>query len=136
MDVSCDVPEDGLWVMADSDRIDQVLANLLDNAIKFTPDAGKITLSAVNTGDACRITIADTGIGVLPEDREKIFERFYTADHAHTSGKGTGLGLSICQRIMDMHGQRLELLDTQEGTAFAFTLPLASPPETGKESVS
>ena len=60
-----------------------------------------------------------------PEDREKIFDRFFTADRAHTAGKGTGLGLSICKRIMDMHGQSIRLLDTEEGAAFRFTLKTA-----------
>ena len=54
--------------------------------------------------------------------RARVFDRFFTADRAHTAGKGTGLGLSICQRIMEMHGQSLRLKDTEEGTAFVFTL--------------
>ena len=60
-----------------------------------------------------------------PEDRDRIFDRFFTGDRAHTSGKGTGLGLSICQRIMEMHGQTIRLLDTAEGAAFRFTLEYA-----------
>ena len=60
-----------------------------------------------------------------PEDREKIFDRFFTADRAHTAGKGTGLGLSICRRILEMHGQSIRLLDTEEGAAFRFTLQAA-----------
>ena len=67
----------------------------------------------------------DNGIGILPEDQPRVFERFFTADRAHTAGKGTGLGLSICQRIMEMHGQSIRLLDVEEGTAFAISLPLA-----------
>ena len=68
------------------------------------------------------------GTGVAEEDREKIFDRFFTADRAHTSGKGTGLGLSISRRIMEMHGQSLRLLDTDEGAAFRFTLEHAEAP--------
>ena len=112
-------------VRADSDRIEQVVVNLLDNAIKFTPQGGRITLTTQAEKDICTVTVADNGVGIAPEDREKVFERFFTADRAHTAGKGTGLGLSICQRIMEMHGQTLKLLDTQEGTAFAFTLEMA-----------
>ena len=63
-----------------------------------------------------------SGCGVAPEDRDRIFDRFFTADRAHTAGKGTGLGLSICKRIMEMHGQSIRLLDTEEGAAFRFTL--------------
>ena len=68
------------------------------------------------------MTVANNGAGIAPEDRGRVFERFFTADRAHTSGKGTGLGLSICQRIMQMHGQSIRLDDTEEGTSFTFTL--------------
>ena len=125
-DVSCGLEEDACPVRADSDRIEQVVINLLDNAIKFTPEGGKITLeSAVKDGTA-EITVRDSGNGVAPEDRDKIFDRFFTADRAHTAGKGTGLGLSICKRIMEMHGQSIRLLETGEGAAFRFTLEYAS----------
>ena len=90
---------------------------------------GKITLSSAVRGDTAEITVQDDGIGVAPEDREKIFDRFFTADRAHTAGKGTGLGLSICKRIMDMHSQSLRLLDTESGAAFRFTLEHAEAPE-------
>ena len=108
---------------ADHDRIEQVIINLLDNAIKFTPDGGKITLSVKHSGDSCQMVVSDNGSGIAQEDRGRIFERFFTVDRAHTSGKGTGLGLSICQRIMQMHGESIRLLDTEEGAAFLFTLP-------------
>ena len=125
MDVDCDFDPEPCFVHADSARVDQVLVNLVDNAIKFTPDGGLITLRVRTENGLCTVTVQDNGVGILPEDRPRVFERFFTADRAHTSGKGTGLGLSICQRIMEMHGQRIRLLDTEEGTAFAFTLPLA-----------
>lgn len=122
MDLQCDFADEPCMVRADADRIEQVVVNLLDNAIKFTPDGGTITLSTAVSRDLCTVTVADNGIGVSPEDRSRVFERFFTADRAHTAGKGTGLGLSICQRILEMHGQSLRLLDTEEGAAFAFTL--------------
>ena len=126
MEVICDFPDDPCIVRADSDRIEQVVVNLVDNAIKFTPDTGdgRMTLSTRAEDGLCTVTVADNGVGILPEDRPHIFERFFTEDRAHTAGKGTGLGLSICQRIMEMHGQSIRLLDTEEGTALAFTLPL------------
>ena len=128
MEVDCRFPEEAVQVLADSDRIEQVAANLLDNAIKFTPEGGKITWSVVVEDGRVTVTITDTGCGIPPEDRSRVFERFFTADRAHTSGNGTGLGLSICQRIMEMHGERISLLDTREGTAFAFTLKAAENP--------
>ena len=123
-------------VAGDSGRIEEVVINLLDNAIKFCGEEGKIILETVHRGDHAEVTVWDSGISVPPEDREKIFDRFFTADRAHTSGKGTGLGLSICQRIMGMHGRSLTLLSEAEtrqygeaeggGAAFRFTLPAAA----------
>ena len=70
----------------------------------------------VNQG-ICTVIVQDNGVGISPEDRPHVFERFYTADKAHTSGKGTGLGLSFCQRIMEMHGQKITLMDTSDERA-------------------
>ena len=122
IDVSCEFEADRCMVKADSDRIEQVVINLLDNAIKFTPEGGKITLESETKDGIAGITVRDSGIGIAPGDRDRIFDRFFTADRAHTAGKGTGLGLSICKRIMEMHGQSIRLLDTEEGAAFRFTL--------------
>ena len=123
MDLQCDFAAEPCMVHADADRIEQVVVNLLDNAIKFTPAGGTITLSTAADKALCTVTVADNGVGVSPEDAPRVFERFFTADRAHTAGKGTGLGLSICQRILEMHGQSIRLLDVPEGAAFAFTLP-------------
>ena len=81
--------------------------------------------AAQNADGITALLAALEAAGILPEDRPKVFERFFTADRAHTAGKGTGLGLSICQRILEMHGQRIWLKDTQAGAAFAFTLERA-----------
>ena len=125
MEVSCDFRLEPCMVHADSDRIEQVVVNLLDNAIKFTPEGGRVVLTTAADKRLCTVTIRDNGTGILPEDRPKVFDRFFTADRAHTAGKGTGLGLSICQRILEMHGQRIWLEDTQEGAAFSFSLEKA-----------
>ena len=122
IDIACEPETDPCMVRADRDRIEQVVINLLDNAIKFTGENGKITLDSRVRGKTAEITVSDDGIGVDPADREKIFDRFFTVDRAHTAGKGTGLGLSICQRIIEMHGQSLRLLDTEKGASFRFTL--------------
>ena len=125
MEVACEFEADSMLVHADSDRIEQVVVNLLDNAIKFTPDGGHIVLKCRAEKNLCLVTVADDGTGILPEDRSRVFERFFTADRAHTAGKGTGLGLSICQRILQMHGQQIRLEDTTIGAAFTFTLEKA-----------
>ena len=122
IEAACEPETDPCPVRADRDRMEQVVINLLDNAIKFTPEGGKITLITAVNGKLAEITVQDNGPGIPEEDREKIFDRFFTGDRAHTSGKGTGLGLSISRRIMEMHGQTLKLLDTAEGAAFRFTL--------------
>ncbi len=134
LDVDCDFEPEPCFVHADMARIEQVAVNLVDNAIKFTPADGRILLKVRADEKLCTVTVEDNGVGILPEDREKVFERFFTADRAHTSGKGTGLGLSICQRIMEMHGQSIRLLDTQEGAAFAFTLERGVRPRHGPEA--
>lgn len=125
LDVDCDFGTDPCPVHADADRIEQVVVNLFDNAIRFTPKGGRIVLET-RTGDkACTVTVRDNGVGIAEEDRPRVFERFFTVDRAHTAGKGTGLGLSICQRILQMHGHQIRLLDTEEGAAFSFTLDRA-----------
>ena len=134
MDVVCDFPDDPCPVLADRDRIEEVIINLVDNAVKFTPEGGTLTLSAKKSGGTVTAVVRDNGPGILPEDRPRVFERFFTADRAHTAGKGTGLGLSICQRIMEMHGESIRLLDTEEGAAFAFTLKAAPASGSGSHS--
>ena len=146
IDVDCDFRADPCLVRADSARIEQVVINLLDNAIKFTEQKGKILLrteireiagkenpGAKRTAGAdpdkvVTVTVWDNGKSIPEEDRGRVFERFFTSDRAHTSGKGTGLGLSICQRILEMHGQEIRLLDTEEGAGFEFTLAAAKQP--------
>ena len=125
IDVSCEFEADNCMVNADLARIEQVVINLLDNAIKFTPENGQISLESVTKGSTVEVTVRDNGPGITPEDREKVFDRFFTVDRSHTSGKGTGLGLSISKRIMEMHGQSIRLLDTEKGAAFRFTLEKA-----------
>ena len=122
IDVDCDFRADPCPVRADEERIEQVVINLLDNAIKFTDPHGHIRLTTEIEGSLARVTVWDDGAPVPEEDRPRVFDRFFTSDRAHTAGKGTGLGLSICQRILEMHGQQITLLSPSEGAAFAFTL--------------
>ncbi len=125
IEAECDFREDPCLVNADSERMEQVVINLLDNAVKFTGEKGRITLTTEPEGDRIAVTVWDDGVSIPEEDREKVFDRFFTADRAHTSGKGTGLGLSICQRIMEMHGNPIRLMRPEKGTAFRFLLDRA-----------
>ena len=115
-------PEEA-YALAAKHQIEQVLINLLDNAIRFTPQDGKITV-AVETLDkkTVAVTVSDNGIGITPEDATRIFDRFYKTDQAHTKGEGVGLGLAICKAILEQHGQPIQLLPTQNGASFQFTL--------------
>jgi two-component system phosphate regulon sensor histidine kinase PhoR len=122
--------EPPLLVYADAERIEQVLVNLLHNAIKFTPPGGQIVLRAEAGPDAGEVvfSVADTGIGIPPEDLPRIFERFYKVDKARTGTRdrdgGTGLGLSIARHIVQAHGGRIWAESTPGiGSTFYFTLP-------------
>lgn len=122
--------EEALWGRADQDQIAQVLTNLVDNAVKFTPHNGRIVLATRLLSDTqIAVRIADTGPGIAPEDAPHIFERFYKADKSHALQEGTGLGLAICKSILDKHGQSIRYLpDATDGAAFEFTLQKAVPP--------
>ena len=122
LQINAELGEDACFVHADADQIQQVIINLLDNAIKFTPENGEIILSVRQEKDTVFLRIQDTGCGVLPQDADHIFDRFYKADKAHTVGKGTGLGLAICKRIMEKHGQRIYLVSGDRGATFEITL--------------
>lgn len=115
-------------VLADSDRITQVLLNLLDNARRHTPEGGTIKVGAVTSeGHTLRVWISDTGTGINPQDLPYIFERFYRADRSRTTTTGgSGLGLAIVKAIISAHGGKVWAESTPgQGTAITFTLPLA-----------
>ena len=116
-------PENLPDILADQARLEQVLVNLLHNAIKFTPEGGKIEIGAAAEKDAVRFTVQDTGVGIATDDLPRIFERFYKADRAR-SGGGTGLGLAISRHLVEAHGGKI-WAESQEGrgSIFCFTIP-------------
>lgn len=119
-----DCPDNLPLVKADPERIEQVLVNLIHNAIKFTLPGGEIRLSATANENAVTFAIHDTGVGISPEVLPRIFERFYKVDRSRSSG-GTGLGLSIARHIIESHGGRIWAESKPgEGSTFFFTLPL------------
>ncbi|MBS4030206.1 MAG: HAMP domain-containing protein [Clostridiales bacterium] len=119
-----DCPEKLPAVLGNRDRIQQVLINLLGNAISFTPSGGKITLIAREDGEMIRISVSDTGIGIPAAEQDKIWDRFHKVDRARTrSLGGTGLGLSIVKQIVDAHGGTVGLYSTLgAGSTFHFSL--------------
>jgi two-component system phosphate regulon sensor histidine kinase PhoR len=117
-----------LMVLADATQVRRVLGNLLHNAIKFTPEGGTITISARARDSWAHVAVADTGPGIVPEERERVFERFYRSDRSRKGG-GTGLGLAIAKHIILAHGGKIwaEEPPAQPGACVCFTLPLAEP---------
>lgn len=122
-----DLPNGKLNVNADGDKIERVLQNLTDNAVKFTGEGKSITFACRLREDKVYVTVKDEGAGISEEDLKYIWERFYTVDKAHTGKKrGTGLGLAIVKSIIDLHGQKITVNSTQgQGTEFVFTLEYA-----------
>jgi len=118
-------------VLADSDRVLQVMANLLSNAAKFSPPGGEIDIALSAADSAVRVTVTDHGEGIPEEFRSRIFQKFSQADNSDARKKsGTGLGLSICLAIVERMGGRIDFESRPgEGSSFWFTLPVAE--ETG-----
>ena len=139
--MACSVPPAVPLVLGDRDKIRQVLLNLLGNAIKFTPEGGKVEVSAsvgpllpaATVGDGARgvrISVRDSGIGVPPEHQKRVFDPFFQVDNTSTREYGgTGLGLSIVKRLVEAHGGAVWVESEQgRGSTFSFTVPLAPGP--------
>jgi len=125
--VGARIPADLAEVSADRDRLSQILINLIDNAVKYTPEGGSVTVTARNREDGTiEVAVADTGIGIPPADLPRITERFYRVDKARSRELGgTGLGLAIVKHLVMAHGGELRIESEQErGTTVRFTLPV------------
>ena len=131
--VELHLPENLPQVRADRERIMQVMMNIVSNAIKYTPDGGRIVISAGYIGDKVWMEVDDNGIGIPQGDRDRIFERFYRVDKARSrQSGGTGLGLSIAQEIMNQHEGGLYLVDKEEpGLTIRMELPIQGPRKEG-----
>ena len=115
----------------DPDRIDQVLSNLVANAIRMTPDGGKIVLRASSDGEQIQMEVEDSGPGITPEDLPYIFDRFYRGDRARTrqAGTGSGLGLAIARQLIQAHGGTIEAFSPPgKGALIRIRLPFAPAP--------
>jgi len=114
-------------VRGDYQRLVQVVTNLVDNACRYTPDGGEVTVSVYTIDGAVQVDVTDTGIGISPEDQEKIFDRFFRADHPLVRDtRGTGLGLPIVKSLVEMHGGRVWVKsEPGKGSTFSFTIPLS-----------
>jgi len=123
IELNINLSDEYCMVFADIDRIDQILVNLIDNALKFTPEKGTISIWTRTDEEKVLVGVSDTGCGIPKEDLDYIFERFYKSDKSHTSKIGSGLGLSIVKKILDQHGETILVRSSkQKGTQFIFTL--------------
>jgi GAF domain-containing protein len=112
-------------IQADERKVRQVVLNLLSNAIKFTPEGGRIDVGAVAKDGFVEISITDTGIGIAPEDQEKVFEEFRQVGTAAKKVEGTGLGLTLCRKFVELHGGRIWVKsEVGVGSTFTFTIPV------------
>ena len=118
--------QEDLWVKGDAHRLDQLIGNLVGNAIKYTPEGGTITLSLYQDGDWARLDVADTGMGIPAEHLPHIFERFYRVDKAHSRRSGgSGLGLAIVKGIAEQHGGKVSVTsEPGKGSTFSVWLRL------------
>ena len=129
LSVTVEAADAALSAFTDPDRLKQILVNLVDNAVKYTPDGGKILIKACREGNVVQFTVKDSGIGIPAEDLPRIFERFYRIDKARArSVGGTGLGLAIVKQLVDGLGGTIEVESKPDaGTTFVFSLPAAEP---------
>jgi len=123
VDIELDAPD--LTVSADQEMLQQVWINLIGNAIKFTPAQGRVRITLTRDDGAWHGEVADTGIGIGPEDLPRVFERFFRANKARSVG-GSGLGLALAQRIVELHGGRIEACSAPgQGAVFGVDIPLS-----------
>jgi histidine kinase len=124
-------PRDLPRLLADEDRLGQVLLNLTANAIQYTPEGGSVKISAMRTNGDVQVTVTDTGVGIPPEHLAHIFTRFYRVDKSRSraSGGGSGIGLTIARHLVEAHGGRIwaESDGEGKGSRFVFTLPIQKP---------
>jgi signal transduction histidine kinase len=117
------VPNGAAVVVGDPDRIEQVLVNLIDNAVKYSPAGGEVRVSTIASGRAVRVEVEDRGIGIPPSEHESVFEKFYRGSHRQVP-TGTGLGLYICRELVRRMGGEIGVeSDPGAGSTFYFELP-------------
>jgi len=126
---SMELPERGPWVTGDRTRLRQITLNLISNAVKFTPE-GQVRLEVSVEGNEVTVSVSDTGIGILPDEQNTIFNEFYRSQNAVQSGYGgLGLGLAISKQLIEKHGGTIEVHSPGKlgnGSTFSFRLPIVS----------
>src|SRR5262249_20613540 len=116
-------------IRADERKVKQVLLNLLSNALKFTPEGGRIDVRATVSEGLMEVSVTDTGVGIAPEDQEAVFEEFRQVGTAEKKVEGTGLGLALSRKFIELHGGRIWVKsELGHGSTFTFTLPVRREP--------
>ena len=126
--LSSDLPENLPAIEADPERVHQVIFNLVDNAVRFTPEGGEVRIEAHRHDGSVEVSVADTGVGIPPEALPRLFERFYRVDSSRARGEdgGTGIGLAIARSVVEAHGGTIRAeSEPGHGSVFTFDLPLA-----------
>jgi signal transduction histidine kinase len=133
--VAADVPEDGLTVDADPEKLAQIVQQLVDNAIKFSPEGGTITITGRRRADSIEVRVSDEGIGIPHADQHRIFTKFYRAEGAVGPGApGTGLGLFLVRGLLAAMGGRISVESIEgRGSTFAFELPVSKRARRGRK---
>ena len=121
------LPEESVEAVVDEEKMGQVLENILSNAVKYSPEGGRIRITGGVVQDDYQVSVEDQGIGMSPEQLERIFDRFYRADASNTAIPGTGLGMSIVKHILDAHGGKVWVeSELGKGTTVRFSIPIES----------
>jgi two-component system phosphate regulon sensor histidine kinase PhoR len=125
--VAIDVPPDVAQVDGDPAKLHDIVRNLVENAVNYSPDGADVMLAAARANGKYTITVADSGPGIPPEDLGRVFERFYRVDKSRSRPGGTGLGLAIVRHLVELHGGEARAENAPAGGAvFTITLPAGS----------
>ena len=112
-------------IRGDERKVKQVLLNLLSNALKFTPEGGRIEVVAAPKDGCVEVSVSDTGVGIAPQDQEAVFEEFRQVGTAEKKAEGTGLGLTLCRKFIELPGGRIWVKSqVGVGSTFTFTIPI------------
>jgi signal transduction histidine kinase len=129
--IDIQIPEGLPSIYGDLERVRQIIHNLMDNAFKYSPENSKITISAFQVNHSIQMDVIDEGIGIFPDEQEKIFERFYRGENSLVMAwAGTGLGLPIVKELVELHNGKIWVTSSGvpgEGSTFSFTLPVYQP---------
>ena len=125
IELQYEAPEETLFIFADPQKIERIVGELISNAIKYTPENGSAFICLKRVNDNVEVSVKDTGVGMEPDECNKIWERFYRTPNSQHMAKGSGLGLSIAKELVEMHGGSIRAISQPgQGSMFILTLPL------------